>query len=780
MRKARSGHAAFCFAGSEVSFLSLDIGAPIYAIVVFLSAALLFVVEPMYGKMVLPYLGGSPSVWTTCVLFFQSVLLLGYLYAHLGPRWLGVRRHALIHLFLLFLGLIFLPLGVAGSIGAPRPEHPVQWLLVVLSVSMGVPFLLLSSTGPLVQAWFARTDSPSAANPYVLYAASNAGSLAALLAYPAAIEPTLTIPNQSRLWSVAYIVLVALVVGLLLRSWRDWGRNSALVDRHGESGAPSTEVLLRWTALAFVPSCMFLALTTYLSTDVAAVPLLWIIPLLLYLLSFMLVFTRRPPFPHAAVVRTQVILLVPVAIFVFWGSELAPPALAPFHLALLFVTGLVCHGELARARPSPHHLTQFYLCIAVGGMMGGVVNALVAPAMFDSVLEYPLILVIACIVRPRGEAAHRRQSRAAWDVGILFIAILAMAAVYMGSGAVAGESSPSTRAIILPLAVISSAFAAVASYRVSWDRYRLSVAIGMIVIAATVIGASRSGILFRKRNFFGVLEVRFDGHDSTHVMMHGNTKHGAQSLRADQRKLALSYYERHGPVGDLFRSRAPESFGRVAVVGLGTGAMAAYGQRGQEWTFYEIDPAVERVARDRVYFSYLADSPARIRVILGDARLMIAAAPDQSYNLLVLDAFSSDAIPVHLMTLEALRLYERKVSADGVIAFHLSNRYLDFEPVVARMAAAAGLVGRIRVDPGTRGALRNAGGDPSVWVVLGRDPDHLGRLWACAGWRPLETQVGVGLWTDGYSNIFSVVRAWAPVRAHKASIRTDGREQEPC
>ena len=734
----------------------------------------------MYGKMVLPYLGGSPSVWTTCVLFFQSVLLVGYLYAHFGPQWLGVRRHALIHLGLLVLALVFLPIGVAESAGAPRPEQPVRWLLLALSVSMGVPFLLLSSTGPLVQAWFARTDTPSAANPYVLYAASNAGSLAALLAYPTVIEPVLTLTHQSLLWSVSYLILLALVGGLVLGGWRDWGRGSALLfDRHGETAPPPASLLLRWTVLAFIPSCMFLALTTYLATDVASVPLLWIVPLLLYLLSFMLVFFQRPPLSHAKVVRFQPLLLVPVAIFLFWGSELAAPALAPFHLALLFVTGLVCHGELANGRPSPQHLTRFYLCVAVGGMLGGVVNALVAPAIFESVLEYPLIVAIACTMRPRSEPPRRRTSITA-DLTIAAVATLLMAAVYARSGSGTALLPASSRALILGLAVASSVLVAVACYRLAREPLRLSLAIGMVVVAAMVLDATRPGVLLRERNFFGVLEARFNASDSTHVLMHGTTKHGAQSLRPSRRSAALSYYEAHGPVGDVFRTRSRAALGRVAVVGLGTGALAAYGKRDQDWTFYEIDPAVVRIARNPAYFTYVLDTPATVHIVEGDARLRLAEAAEHGYDLIVLDAFSSDAIPVHLLTVQALRMYEGKLAPGGVLAVHLSNRYLDLEPVVARLADAADLVGLIRVNRGSARELRDFGGDQSIWAVLARNPDHLGGLWECAGWRQLEARAGVGLWTDDYSNIFSVVRAWAPARTRKAGLRDGGRVPVPC
>src|SRR5215217_592862 len=377
----------------------------LFTLAVFLSAALLFVVEPLFGKMVLPLLGGSPAVWTTCMLFFQGALLLGYLYAHLVPRWWSLRHHTVVHVLLLILCLVSLPISVAGTSGTFRFDHPNAWLLWVLTISLGAPFTLLSSTGPLLQVWFSKTAHPQAESPYFLYAASNLGSMLALLSYPFLLEPLIPLRGQARLWSIGYLLLILLVV--IAAVYLKQGFTGEDRKRTGEL-APRvpTRRMLRWTILAFVPSSFFLALTTHLTTDVAAVPLLWIVPLVLYLLSFAMVFGRRSILPHSVLVRWQPIGLILLAVLDFWGPSASGLLVLPFHLIVFFlivffVTALVCHGELARTKPPVARLTDFYLCLAVGGVLGGVFNAVVAPGFFDSILEYPITLLLACAVRPR-------------------------------------------------------------------------------------------------------------------------------------------------------------------------------------------------------------------------------------------------------------------------------------------------------------------------------------------------------------------------------------------
>jgi protein-L-isoaspartate O-methyltransferase len=713
-----------------------------FTLAVFLSAALLFVVEPMFGKMVLPQLGGSPAVWITCMLFFQGALLLGYLYAHVGPRWLGVRRHAVLHIGLLAVCLLALPIRVAQVPGALRVEHPTTWLLGVLTLSLGLPFVLLSSTGPLLQVWFSQTSHPEAENPYFLYAASNGGSLVALLSYPFLLEPTLPLSGQGRLWSLGYGGLLLLVMVSALYGSRRFVPGDSIIEK-----TPSipTRTMFRWVLLAFVPSSFFLALTTYVTTDIAAVPLLWVVPLVLYLLSFTMVFARRPLVSHALLVRWQPVGLIALAIIDFWGPSGSSPWLVPLHLIVFFVTALVCHGELARTRPPADRLTDFYLCIAVGGLLGGVFNALLAPALFDSVLEYSLTILAACAVRPRFiDSAPRGR----WDLALIATACAVLILTRWGIG-----DRPA-----LAAALMASSFVAVICLRVSRDPTRFTLAIAGVVIAGLVIGQARTGILLKERNFFGVREVRADTRQRTHVLMHGTTKHGAQSTDPLKRREPLSYHNRQGPLGDLFRALPPTPGRRVGVIGLGTGAMAAYAGRGEEWVFYEIDPDIARMARDTSYFTYLQDSPAQVEIVLGDGRLSLLEAPEHSFDILVVDAFSSDAIPTHLLTREAFSVYRRKLSANGVLVLHLSNRYLDLEPVVARLVEAEKMAALIRQNTGRTRELVESGGDPSVWAVAASVASSLGTLESANGWRQLRTMTGVALWTDDFSNIFTVFR----------------------
>jgi spermidine synthase len=728
---------------------------------VFLSAALLFVVEPMFGKMVLPLLGGSPAVWTTCMVFFQGALLLGYLYAHLGPRWLGVRWHAVLHIGLLTICLLVLPVQVAEASGALRLENPTLYLLWVLCLSLGAPFVLLSSTGPLLQVWFARSTHPEASSPYFLYAASNAGSLLALLSYPFLIEPSVSLGGQSRLWSVGYLVLIALVAVSAA-----YQKKQTTPTRLAENQIPLPRIqpstMVRWVLLAFVPSSFFLALTTYVTTDVASVPLLWIVPLVLYLLSFTIVFGRRT-FPWTKLLRWQAIGLIVLAVIDFWGASNSAPWLLPLHLGVFFLTALVCHGELATTRPPASRLTEFYLCLAVGGVLGGVFNAVVAPVVFDSVLEYPLTLLLACAMRPRAAEPTRRPLM--WDLTLILSASAVLVLARVGL-----EERPA-----VALAIVASGLLAVICLRLSRDPRRFALAIGGVVLAGIVDNSAVEGVLLKERNFFGVREVRKDTEKQMHLLMHGTTKHGAQSTEFARRREPTSYYYRGGPLGDVFTSLAPVPDRKVAIIGLGAGGMTAYAKAGEQWTFYEIDPDIARVARDTHYFTYLEDTPASVDVVLGDGRLAMAEAPSHHFDLVIVDAFSSDAIPVHLLTLEAFSLYLSKLSEKGVLLLHLSNRYLDLEPVVGRLMQPTKLSGLIRVNTGIPQEVTKSGGDPSIWAVLAQDTSSLNRLEQTRRWRPLRVQEGVGLWTDDFSNIFTVFHL--PTKARRNTVGAEESER---
>jgi hypothetical protein len=721
-----------------------------------LSGFLLFIVEPMFGKMVLPLLGGSPAVWNTCVLFFQAMLLLGYLYAHIGPRLLGWRRHGVFHLIALAWSILALPITLNRLSEPPTSSNPIPWLLLVLTISLGAPFLLLASTGPLLQAWFVRTRHRYATNPYFLYSASNAGSLAGLLSYPFLVEPSIPLGRQATLWGGGYLLVLALIVGCATVLW-----TRQPVHQKDESSSenllqPTSFTRLRWTALAFVPSSLLLGLTTYVTMDLAAVPLLWVIPLAIYLVTLVLVFARTPPLRHRLVLRWQPLFVVVLLVLLFWGPYVATPALLPFHLAAFFLTGMACHGELAARRPPVADLTQYYLWIAFGGLLGGIFNVLIAPALFNWVLEYPLALVLGVALLPSRETRHESVGLVLLRAAACFTVLFSVRVLYLHF------DRPGARVPweVVVTAIVGSCLAAIVCYRERQSSLRLAAVLGAVVVAYVIAELNPSQTLLSQRDFFGIHRVREDLAGRSHILVNGTTVHGAQSTDPSRRSDPLSYYARSGPLGDVFSEIPRGTSSNVGVVGLGTGATAAYGLRDEHWTFFELDPAVEQIARDSTYFTYLRDSPADIRVVLGDGRRSLLRATDGAFRLLILDAFSSDAIPVHLLTQQALALYFSKLAREGVLVLHLSNRFIDLEPVLARLVTDDRLVARIRRFGSLSASQRDQGVEASTWAVVARDRGALGGLNSDPRWQALSGAAKAGLWTDDFSNVFQFVTIW--------------------
>ena len=724
----------------------------------FLSAFLMFSLEPYIGRLLLPLLGGTPAVWNTCILFFQAVLLAGYAWAHVGPRVGGERRQMVMHGALVLGSLLFIPVGLRLGAGTPDPHHPIPWLLGTLTLSVGLPFLVLAATAPLVQRWFSLGTHRSAQDPYFLYAASNLGSLAGLLLYPTVVERQLPLHAQSFGWTIGYVGLALMTAACALATWRLSARTGTAppagpattraAETVSETSGRQWRERGRWILLAAAPSSLLLGLTTYLTTDIAAIPLLWVIPLSLYLLTFILAFAQPPVVPRAFAVRWQPMLAVVLIIFLFWGDMFAVTALLPFHLLAFFLTALLCHSALADARPGAGRLTEYYLWVAAGGAVGGLFNVLVAPVAFRTVLEYPLVFALAGGI---GAAAGRPSVR--WRelvVPLLAIPIL-LAARRVILALDERTAAPPTG--ILAIAVVGSVLGAVAFYRERRRPVVLSAALATLVLAGYVTEGSSRNVLDLERDFFGVKGVAVDSTGRGHILYHGKTKHGAQQLTPSLRRAPLSYYARSGPAGELFAGLPAESRRRVGVIGLGAGALAAYGRAGEEWTFFELDPAVERIARDTLLFTYLADSPASIRVVLGDGRLTLAGEPDGSLDLLVLDAFSSDAIPTHLLTREAMRLYFRKLAPGGAVLVHLSNRYLDLVPVVGGLAHDAGLVGWWRFAPGSAADFA----DPAKWAIVARRREDAGSIGSDPRWHALPRAAG-RVWTDEYSNVLGAMR----------------------
>ena len=727
-----------------------------YALAVFLSAALLFVVEPMVGKMVLPILGGAPAVWTTCLLFFQVALLLGYLYAHLLPRALGA-RHLWVHLALLALAAATLPLALPAD-PAPAPEaSPVRWLLAALVVTVGAPFVLIAATGPLLQRWFSELDHPDAADPYFLYAASNLGSFAGLLAYPFVLEPLVPLPAQRLAWSGAYVALVAAIVlaARLLRR-KASPASAEAAPRPPEQPAPASDGVpaWRWLLLAAVPSSLLLAVTTHVTTDVAPVPLLWVLPLALYLLSFVATFARRPWIPPPLAQRW-----LPLGLLICLAGQLWAPG-GPLWLALLldyallFLAAVLCHGELARLRPPAGRLTEFYLWLALGGALGGAFNTLVAPNVFRSVAEYPLaIAAVAVLVR------WSPPTTGVPGFAVIVVAVLALGAGLGRAAAWLGTDRVIPRAPGPVVLVNALALAAAVGAVLAWRRrIALLLPIGVpLILAAGWIGElERPGVLLQARDFFGVYRVQ-DTRQGFRAFFHGTTLHGLQPVAVRRRRWPTSYYHPEGPFGDVLAGVAPARPGRrVGIVGLGAGGAAAYAGPDESWTFYEIDPLVARIARDTAYVTYLADALSPPRVVLGDGRLSLARDPAARFDVLVIDAFNSDAPPVHLLTREALALYLGRLAPGGILMLNITNRYLDFDPVVAALAADAGITARVREHDATRDEERR-GAYSSTWAVLARREQDLGAIAADPGWRRPRSAPGA-LWSDDFSNVVRRLR----------------------
>ncbi|HVF10409.1 MAG TPA: fused MFS/spermidine synthase [Abditibacteriaceae bacterium] len=763
-RRSRSG---FVRAGT---FGTTDL-LILYTLTIFTSAVLLFVVQPMFARLALPLLGGTPAVWNTALVFFQAVLLAGYAYAHWSTAWLGVRRQAVLHLAVLLAPLLVLPIAMPAGWTPPTQQSPVLWLLGLMGVAVGLPFFAVSATSPLLQKWLAGTGHRAARDPYFLYAASNLGSMLALLSYPLWLEPQLRLMEQSRFWMWGYVLLVMLLAGCAVRLWLSPAASSDATESLDTEITPRPEAepvtarrRLRWVLLSFVPSSLMLSVTTFLSTDIAAIPLLWVIPLSLYLLTFIIVFANRAVWRQHFVRRLMPIAILPVVVVL--TINLAHPVglLVPFHLLGFFVMALACHGALAEERPAPLHLTEFYLWMSLGGVLGGIFCALIAPLVFKSVVEYPLTIVLGCLLglqpgpksqipNPKSEIPNsRHRVQHMLDFALPLGVLLATAVLVMILRARDWNYNDKALALAFSLPALACLFFA---------RRPLRFALGIgAVLLSTLFLEERSSqrVLHADRSFFGVHRVVADAEGHRHDLIHGNILHGQQSFEPGRRHEPLTYYFRTGPIGRAFAALDKTWRRPIAVVGLGAGAMACYGKAGRRMDFYEIDPNIERIARDPRLFTHLRDSRGAVRVILGDARLSLKAAPNGEYSMIALDAYSSDAIPIHLITREAMRLYLDKLEPHGILAFHISNRYFNLEPVVANLARDAGLVCLSWKDYEVSEAEENLGKSHSHWVLVARRKTDFGKLAADKRWKAGRINPQAGVWTDDFSSVLTVFR----------------------
>jgi len=723
---------------------SIVSAAPVglFAATLFVSASLLFWIQPLFAKMVLPLLGGSPSVWNTAMVFFQAVLLAGYSYAHLLIRQCGQRSQILLHLGVLAVAALALPVGVAHGWRPDLGTPPTLWLLGLLGVSIGAPFFAVSATAPLLQRWFSHTGHPHAHDPYFLYGASNLGSILALLAFPFVLEPLLSSRAQALAWTLGFAVLAVAIAGCGGMVWR---RTVGVMAAPETGERPNWPQRLSWIVYAALPSSLLLGVTTYISTDIAPAPLLWVVPLTLYLLTFVIAFARRPPIPHWFVVRiTPLTLAILVAVFAFREPV---GVFLPLHLVVFFVTALMCHGELVRRRPRVESLTEFYLFLSLGGVLGGAFTALCAPVLFDSVFEYPLSLALAAAVLPSPSRWAKR--------GDIILALIILAVLIGGQAGATGLGWPLSNFVVY---CIGAAFVLVV-FALKSRPVGFAACIGAIFVGSLYASTSNE-TLWQGRSFFGVYRVTESADPPTRSLFHGTTNHGGQLMAANGDIGPTTYHTASSPIAEVLAATQAHSVSqRVGVVGLGAGALTYYRRPADDWRYFEIDPLIIWLAVESGYFDLMPRGDEAIPIVLGDARLTLAEEPDGRFDLLIMEAYSSDAIPMHLLTREAVALYMDKLAENGLLAMHISNRFLDLELVVARIIKQAGYAAQVafreqdEIDPDTDPA-----GSPSHWVLIARHQAALDGLALGEVWQPLETPSEGRVWSDDFSNLLEVIR----------------------
>ncbi len=678
-----------------------------YGLTIFLSAFLLFQVQPLIGKMILPWFGGSASVWTTCMLFFQMLLLLGYLYSHWLVRYLTPRQQSYLHIALLLTSLLLLPISPNDSWLPTGAEDPTQRILALLTFTIGLPYFVLSTTGPLIQAWFARESS--GAVPYRLFALSNFGSLLALLAYPLVVEPLLPTRWQSYVWSGLFGIFVLLCGAL---AWH--GRHGEKLAHDAQHAVPSGQsrqqppgLSLRvvWMALAACPSIMLVADTSYLTENIAPIPLLWVVPLALYLLSFIFSFEHPRWYQRRLYLPLFGVAIAAMAYLPTLGVSALPlVAATTINLAAFFVVCMVCHGELSRLQPHPQFLTAYFLMLALGGALGGLFVGVIAPRAFNSNYELSIGLLISTLVATltvfRGHRFSSSTKRwSAWTGALLLLAFVL--------------------------------FVRISDH---WEDI--------------------SDAKVMTRNFYGTLRVyeSGEGADARRSLMHGQIVHGRQFTTPEREDQPTAYYSENGGAGLTLQAKGQAGSIRVGVIGLGVGTLATYGRAGDDFRFYEIDPSVIDLAGK--HFTFLSRSKASKTMVLGDARLSLNREPDQHFDVLLADAFSGDAVPIHLLTKEAFATYFRHLKPDGILGIHVTNRFLDLAPVIKVAAESFGKQARIV----------SISGDPdrliyrSSWVLISADGQFFEQEPFRQVAKPIDAKPGLIIWRDDYSSLYSVIK----------------------
>ncbi len=720
----------------------------VYALTIFLSAALLFSVQPLFAKIVLPYLGGAPSVWSVALVFFQAALLAGYLYAHLLTQYLPGRQSVIVHVVVMVAATIALPLGIATGWGRPPVEGETLWLIGLFTISIGLPFFALSANAPLLQAWFARTGHPHAGDPYFLYAASNIGSFLALLSYPLAIEPLTRLGQQTRGWTWLFYLLIVCIAacGVLLvrsRNAKPMGRSPS-----GTASAPTWRDMAIWTGLAAVPSGLMIAVTAHISTDIAAAPLLWVIPLALYLLTFVIVFQRNPIIPHEWFVKAQPFFIALLVATFALDHGLRIYNVLLIHVLAFFVTAMVCHGELARRRPAAQYLTVFYLCMSFGGVLGGVFAGILAPHVFNWVAEYPLLIVAAILCRPGFILKDDKETQRFWLIASVVLVLLAVPRFAYGY---TFDHTAYGGVVIVLLAI---------SYVFAYDTLRYAAVIALIFMFVRIYDNEAAG-RYSVRSFFGVHKILESANGQYRVLLHGTTIHGAQRIRdkdgqpVTTRPVPITYYSEGSGISQAMRAVRERKKGqpiRIAAIGLGTGSIACLADPKDTLTYYEIDRTVVKYTRDDKVFTFLDRCKPDTRIVLGDARLTLQDAPDGQYDIIIVDAFTSDAIPVHLLTKEAMAIYLKKIAPQGLVTIHISNRHLELTSVVAGISAANSAVMRVNSGDSSFSNSDESYQYSQTVTITARTEADLSPL-NKEVWEIQTPDPKQWVWTDDYSNI---------------------------
>jgi hypothetical protein len=734
----------------------------VYTSAIFVSALLLFSVQPLFTKMVLPRLGGSPAVWSVAMVFFQSLLLAGYGYAHYLMQIRNRVVPVAIHLVLLVIALLSLPLSIAGGWGEPPASGYAFWLLGLFAVSIGLPFFALAANNPLLQAWFVRSGHPSGPDPYFLYASSNIGSFLALLSYPVLLEPMFTLRTQNLIWTGVYGLLIVLIAacGMLLLGSKASAAVDILAD-DTDAPAPPWVLRARWIFLAAVPSGLLIAVTAHISTDVAAAPLLWVLPLSLYLLTWVLVFQSRPLLPHKWMLALQPLAITGVIVLLAVGGEQNLLLTLGGHQLCFFVIAMACHGELARTRPAAKYLTGFYVALSFGGMLGGLFAGLFAPYAFSWVAEYPILLACAALCRPPG--GDERLSRwSIWYWPFLAVVAVALIAPSYSEGAVMTWLDEYRVWMIGAVGALSALLA----LGLNANRWKI---FATVVVALVLIRAypADDGRVETVRSFFGVHKIVVTPHGQYHVLMHGTTIHGAQKFQNDDgtpitgRPEPITYYHKDGGIGlaiAAIRERKAAPL-RVAVIGLGSGTLACAAEPGETWKFFEIDQSMVDTARDPKYFTYIQNCAPDLKPVIGDARLTFAREPDGVYDLIIVDAYSSDAIPIHLATEEAMAIYKQKLAPQGAVVMHVSNRHLELASVIVGIAEANDLKSWVYSEDSNRD---NEYIFATSVVVSAREEADVGKLASSDVWALTEADEKQRVWTDDYSNVLGAL--WRRLR----------------